>query len=112
MDQQLKLEEYFISLAKLNPETDAVILFDRGYLDNFAYISREARDLVLADTGVDLETMRDSRYDMIVHLVTAANGAEDKYTTANNKARTEGIAQAIEVDNKIKGAWTGHPNHM
>lgn len=106
------MEEYFISLAKLNPDKDAVIILDRGYLDNFAYLSKETKDLYLAETNDDLEQIRDSRYDMVLHLVTAANGAADKYTTANNQARSEGIQQAVELDNRIKAVWSGHPNHM
>lgn len=106
------MEDYFITLAKLNPETDAVILFDRGYMDNFAYLSQEVREMYIAHTKEDLETIRDTRYDIVLHLVTAANGAADRYTTANNQARSEGIQQAIEIDNRIKSAWNGHPNHM
>jgi AAA domain len=112
LNHQLALEEYFIDLAKLTPESDAVILYDRGYLDCFAYMSPDCRKMYLDDTKVDLEHIRDNRYDMIVHLVTAANGAADKYTTSNNKARTEGIQQAINIDNKIKDTWNGHPNHL
>lgn len=107
----MNLEEYFIELAKLTPETDVVILYDRGYLDVFAYMSSEISRRFLDETNAKVDHIRDSRYDMIVHLVTAANGAADKYTTANNKARSEGIQQAIEIDDKIKDAWNGHPNH-
>jgi hypothetical protein len=35
--------------------------------------------------------MRDDRYDMIIFLVTAADGAEKHYTTCNNLARSEGL---------------------
>ena len=44
------------------------------------------------------------------HLVTAANGASEFYTLENNKARTETIKEAIEADNKLIEAWTGHPH--
>jgi hypothetical protein len=40
--------------------------------------------------------------------VTAANGAEKYYTTTNNAARTEGIEQAKELDEKVKHAWIAH----
>lgn len=42
--------------------------------------------------------------------MTAALGAEDFYTTANNNARSEGIELARELDHKTLNAWTGHPH--
>ena len=33
--------------------------------------------------------LRDYRYDLVLHLVTAANGAEKYYTLENNAARKE-----------------------
>ena len=47
----------------------------------------------------------------MIHMVTAAQGAEKFYTTENNKARTETIEQAREIDAKIIQAWLGHPRH-
>ena len=53
--------------------------------------------------------LRDN-YGAIFHLVTAAKGAEEFYTLENNKARTETLDQARELDDKIISAWTGHPH--
>lgn len=53
--------------------------------------------------------LRDNRYDQIIHLVTAANGAEKFYILDNNVARTEGIEQARKVDKRCAKAWVGHP---
>jgi hypothetical protein len=39
------------------------------------------------------------RYDCVLHLVTAALGAEQYYTKDNNSARRESLAEAIEIDN-------------
>ena len=39
-------------------------------------------------------TLRDNRYDGVIHLVTAADGAEDFYETGSNEARYEGLKQA------------------
>lgn len=50
---------------------------------------------------------RDS-YDAVFHLVTAAIGAEEYYTKANNKARSESVEQAIEADKRTRDAWVGH----
>ena len=53
--------------------------------------------------------LRDNRYDQIVHLVTAAEGAEDFYTLDNNATRTEGLAVAKDIDKRCTKAWMGHP---
>ena len=50
------------------------------------------------------------RYDAVFHLVTAAKGAMDAYTTANNAARYETPEGAVNVDDRIIAAWTGHPH--
>ena len=53
--------------------------------------------------------LRDNRYDQILHLVTAAEGAEDFYTLDNNATRTEGLAVAKDIDKRCTKAWMGHP---
>ena len=42
--------------------------------------------------------IRDDRYDLVIHLSTAADGAEKFYDLENNKARWETIEHAISVD--------------
>ena len=51
-----------------------------------------------------------ARYDAVFHLVTAAKGAEEAYTFANNAARYENVEQAAALDDRIIAAWTGHPH--
>lgn len=41
------------------------------------------------------------RYDAIIHLVTAAIGAEKYYTTENNAVRSENLQQARDLDFKV-----------
>lgn len=43
-------------------------------------------------------------------MTTAAKGAREYYTLANNAARTETIEQASVLDDKLLAAWTGHPH--
>ena len=50
-------------------------------------------------------TLRDN-YDAVIHLCTAAKGAVEFYTTANNEARTETVEQGqllIDSNNTISG---------
>lgn len=78
----------------------AVVLCDRGALDAKAYVTPEMWAEILAhgtEGGWDEDLLRDSRYDGVVHLVTAAIGAESHYTLANNAARTEGLEEAAAV---------------
>ena len=49
-------------------------------------------------------------YDAVFHLVTAAKGAEQFYTLANNAARYETVEEAVRVDDGLIAAWTGHPH--
>lgn len=52
------------------------------------------------------------RYDIVIHLVTAADGAESFYTTANNAARTETAAQARDLDRAVAECYAAHPRHV
>ena len=47
--------------------------------------------------GMDEVSLRDGRYDGILHLVTAASGAEEHYSLDNNEARTESVEMATHV---------------
>lgn len=56
--------------------------------------------------AVDLtEKQIADRYDLVLHLVTAADGAEKFYTCENNAARLETATQARELDTKIRNCY-------
>ena len=69
----------------------------------------EMWDEITAGVGTCSEKLR-ARYDAVLHLVSAADGAEQFYTTANNAERTEGLELAREVDKKVIQAWSEHPH--
>ena len=75
----------------------------KAYIDNIEFMQ------IIKNIGKSEIELRDN-YDAVFHLVTAANGAEEFYTLENNKARSETIEKAIELDNKVIEAWTGHPH--
>ena len=104
---QRALRRRFQELAQLY-NGPVVILFDRGEMDNAAYIDPETYDALLEEERLTYLDVRDS-YDLVLHLVTAANGAEESYTLANNTARTESPERARELDQKTLSAWLGHP---
>ena len=106
---QLAKEEVFDQAARTMAVDKILIVCDRGVLDNKAYMKDAEFSMVCSDLGLDEVTLRDS-YDAVFHLVTAAKGADEFYTTANNSARTETAKEAAEMDDRLIAAWTGHPH--
>lgn len=109
MKLQLEKEKIFEQGAASMPAEKALIVCDRGTLDNKAYMSQLDFSYVMEMLGCNEVELRDS-YDAVFHLTTAAKGAKEFYTTANNTARTETVEQAVELDDKLIAAWTGHPH--
>lgn len=60
------------------------------------------------DMGANIVQLRDARYDAVIHMVTAADGAEEFYASLNNEARYESANEAREKDIKIREAYLGH----
>lgn len=108
LKMQLMLEDEFMRMAQTFHEP-AVIICDRGTMDISAYLQPEDWEKIITSQGYTEQQLR-ARYDAVLHLVSAADGAEEYYTTTNNKERTEGLELARELDKKIIHAWTGHPH--
>ncbi|MCM1285756.1 MAG: AAA family ATPase [Acetobacter sp.] len=106
---QIEKEKIFQKASEALPNEKILIICDRGVLDGKAYLTEEEFSTVINEVNSNEIELRDS-YDAVFHLVTSANGTEEFYTTENNKTRTENIKQAIEIDNKLISAWTGHPH--
>lgn len=106
---QIYIEDYFTKLAVMS-KMPAIILYDRGTMDPYAYVTPDEFQAILDEEGWSVVNLRDKRYDCVVFLVTAADGAETYYTLANNVARTEGLELARELDRKTQIAWNGHPH--
>ena len=113
LETQLALENQFMQLAKVC-EKPVLVVCDRGAMDISAYIKPEEWDEITRMAGTNSEALRQS-YDAVLHLVSAADGAEQFYTTATNatryeQANEEGLRIARELDKKVIKAWTGHPH--
>ena len=109
MKLQIEKEKIFKQAAHTMLNDKVLIVCDRGMLDNKAYMNDlEFSEAVRFIQSNEVE-LRDS-YDAVFHLVTAAKGAEEFYTTANNSARTETVEEAAALDDKLISAWTGHPH--
>ena len=109
MRLQLDKEAVFEQAAKTMNSNKVLIVCDRGALDNKAYMSDLEFAQVLQAIHTNEVELRDS-YDAVFHLVTAAKGAVEFYTTANNTARRETPEEAAALDDKLIAAWTGHPH--
>ncbi|MGN1020442.1 MAG: AAA family ATPase [Aristaeellaceae bacterium] len=109
MKLQMEKEKVFQQGAATMNAEKVLIVCDRGMLDNKAYMTELEFSTVLSSLGCNEVELRD-QYDAVFHLVTAAKGAEQFYTTANNTARTETVEQAAALDDKLIAAWTGHPH--
>lgn len=109
MKLQIEKERLFEQAAKTMKAEKILLVCDRGALDNRAYMTDEEFEEVLKYVNSNEIELRDS-YDAVFHLVSAAKGAEQFYTTENNTARTETVEEARALDDKLVSAWTGHPH--
>lgn len=105
---QIQMEDIFLELARSSKQP-VLIIADRGTMDISAYMEPTIWQAMLDELGLSEVKLRDTRYDAVIHMVTAALGAEEFYTTENNSARHESVEQARAVDQRILKAWTGHP---
>ncbi len=112
LEIQLALEDKFMRMAEAC-DGPCVIVCDRGAMDISAYMAPEMWDEITRAVGTSTAELRDTRYDAVLHLVSAADGAEQFYTTSNNasrneKADEEGLQIARMLDKRVIEAWTGH----
>lgn len=107
---QGSLRRHYQGIAEALAPQECLIVYDRAECDVRAYVDDELWNAMLQEKGLSLHDVRNS-YDLVCHLVTAAEGAEEHYTLANNSARSETPEQAREADRATMRAWFGHP-HM
>ena len=114
LQTQMALEDHFYEMAK-TLHGPVIIVCDRGTMDISAYIEPAMWEEITRACGTSTSQLRDTRYDAVLHLVSAADGAEQFYTTNNNAQRLEkadehGLAIARQLDKKVIQAWSGHPH--
>lgn len=124
LEVQHQFDRSFVSLAKAT-RTPTLIIFDRGLMDGKAYTTSEDQwsnltQKIKAKDGAPIdEDYILKSYDMVVHLVTAADGAEKFYkhgfTTddaGHDVYRAETPERARALDRNLKTVWSKHPNHV
>ena len=72
---QMYAEDYFTRLAEMS-KSPSIVLCDRGVVDPYAYVSKEEFQAIMDEEGWSWATLRDRRYDRVIFLSSAANGAE------------------------------------
>eukprot|EP00285_Hemiselmis_virescens_P000954 CAMPEP_0173413388 /NCGR_PEP_ID=MMETSP1356-20130122/81868_1 /TAXON_ID=77927 ORGANISM="Hemiselmis virescens, Strain PCC157" /NCGR_SAMPLE_ID=MMETSP1356 /ASSEMBLY_ACC=CAM_ASM_000847 /LENGTH=356 /DNA_ID=CAMNT_0014375421 /DNA_START=138 /DNA_END=1204 /DNA_ORIENTATION=- len=111
----MTLEESYAAICRAGDAGDqCLVLCDRGIMDASVYCDKVTWNRILPDVGLDHMSSCDARYDSVIHLVTAADGAESFYNLDSNEegVRTETPAQAIELDKKTSAVWSSHPAHV
>ncbi|MGH9838913.1 MAG: ATP/GTP-binding protein [Blastocatellia bacterium] len=106
---QIALEESCAAAA----QPQQVLLCHRVTLDALAYWLRNGWEEAefFAATRMNQEDHY-RRYLGVIHLQTAANGAEGCYRRWPDAHRPETIEQAAELDRQCAGAWSGHPRYV
>jgi len=103
---QLAKEQVVDKAVQMMENNKIIIVYDRGTIDNSAYVNDEEFKEVLSrinGVGNFYELM--NKYDLIINLV----GSTEYYTTENNKARSEQAEEAIKLGEKTLKSWLGHP---
>eukprot|EP00928_Gymnodinium_smaydae_P064584 TRINITY_DN4786_c2_g3_i1.p1 TRINITY_DN4786_c2_g3~~TRINITY_DN4786_c2_g3_i1.p1 ORF type:complete len:338 (-),score=70.48 TRINITY_DN4786_c2_g3_i1:377-1390(-) len=126
MQLQLQAERVFTLIAGCTGRP-SIIIFDRGLLDGKAYCTQEMWDRLIAEVeasapGLDFprkmitEEYMMARYNMVVHLVTAADGAVEFYKwgkttddSGNVVIRGERPEEAVALDKRVRAAYSNHP---
>lgn len=89
LEIQLALEDKFMKMAQQCDEP-AVIICDRGAMDISAYMDPATWEQITRSVGTSTDELREHRYDAVLHLVSAADGAEKYYTTTNTPKALRG----------------------
>lgn len=84
-----------------------IIVCDRGSLDSIAYWPEEDSSDFFAAVSSNRQVEL-SRYQWVLHLDTADQSTFD----TTNPIRTESHREAVELNSKIKDAWSGHPQRV
>ena len=113
LELQLEMEDKIQRIAE-TCTGDCIIICDRGAMDISAYIDQEMWNELLASCGTSNAKIL-WQYNGVIHLSTAAQGAEEFYTLSTNanryeKADEEGLALARSLNEKVFEAWKSHPS--
>ncbi|XP_005110172.1 TRPL translocation defect protein 14 [Aplysia californica] len=102
------IEKTYHNLAE-SRNRNTLLICDRGTMDGSAYLMKEDWEIMKGRNNWNDVDLRDNRYNQVIHMVSAASGAEDFYTVAGHKSRTEDLEGARGLDSITADSWVGHP---
>lgn len=108
LQEQLRKENKANILAQTEVNRNTIILYDRGAIDNRAFLPcQDDFDTILRKNKItELELL--NRYDIVIHLASLATTNNNEYV--NDEIRKENPNEAKILDNKIATAWLLHQN--
>lgn len=102
---QLAKEDVIDRASQMFSEQNILIVYDRGAIDNSAYVNEEEFKEVMARLNRENSfAALMNKYDLVINLV----GRKDFYTTENNKARSEDADRALQLGEVTLRSWMGH----
>ncbi|CAH1797770.1 unnamed protein product [Owenia fusiformis] len=108
LNTMLRIEDTYFDLAS-TCKRNCLVICDRGVMDATAYLPPESWEKMRNKNDWNNVELRDNRYNQVIHLVSAAKGAEEFYSCESNQQRSEGLDLARHLDDKASQAWVGHP---
>ncbi len=105
----LHMERVFEEVARETFERPLLIC-DRGIFDQKAYMDDASFHALCLAHGLRAEEELVRRYAGVIFLQSAANGAEEFYSSASNTARYEGLEEARVLNARTHDAWMGVPH--
>lgn len=113
---QLALEDNLTEVAS-SRHSNAVVLCDRGIIDNKGYMSDQLWKDVMDGLTLTEASLLQS-YAGVIHMDTAAKGALEFYKSGdtvddsgNAVSRRESPEEAAALDDQMWAVWQGHPHH-
>lgn len=86
-----------------------IIIYDRGIIDNMAYLEQEEDfDKLIKEINLNEINVLD-KYDLVLDLLSTATCKPEVYNLLN-EARMEDVEKAKEVDQKTSNSWIHHRN--
>lgn len=106
LSYQLAKEKIIDEIVYNSSDDKIVIIYDRGTIDNKAYIGQKRFDNLLEKYNLN-EVDLLNKYDLVIHLET---GAKINNYNKDNVARSESEEDALVLDTKTYDAWKYHNN--
>ena len=104
---QLAKEAIVDRSLDLMDDKNTIIIYDRGALDNRAYVDYDEFQQVLTRlNNVPTISQLMNKYDLVINLVSSS----DFYSIKNNPARSESVDHALDLGDKTLSSWMGHNN--